>query len=54
MTFGNDTFQRHARMYLEPAVVYKWKMAQQVLLQSLSQEEKVVVSGDMRAHSPGT
>lgn len=49
-----DTFRRHARMYLEPAVVHKWKTEQEAMLQQLSQEQSVIVGGDMRADSPGT
>ncbi|XP_052472998.1 uncharacterized protein LOC128029320 isoform X3 [Carassius gibelio] len=51
--FRYETFQRHARAFIEPAVIHHWKATQDVILQSLSQEEKVIVGGDMRADSPG-
>lgn len=50
--FRYETFQRHARAFIEPAVIHHWKTTQDVNLQSLSQEEKVIVGGDMRADSP--
>ncbi|XP_026081924.1 uncharacterized protein LOC113058343 [Carassius auratus] len=50
--FRYETFQRHARAFIEPAVIHHWKATQDVNLQSLSQEEKVIVGGDMRADSP--
>ncbi|XP_057197996.1 uncharacterized protein LOC130559113 [Triplophysa rosa] len=51
--FKYDTFRRHARLYIEPAVVYKWKHWQNEILHNLSEKEKVIVGGDMRADSPG-
>ncbi|XP_059389305.1 uncharacterized protein LOC132122845 isoform X3 [Carassius carassius] len=51
--FRYETFQRHARAFIEPAVIHHWKATQDVNLQSLSQEEKVIVCCDMRADSPG-
>ncbi|XP_071768737.1 uncharacterized protein LOC139922184 [Centroberyx gerrardi] len=51
--FQYDTFRRHARMYLEPTIIHKWKNRQENLLHQLSQEDKVVVGGDMRADKPG-
>ncbi|KAM4620361.1 uncharacterized protein ACJ7VT_007047 [Polymixia lowei] len=51
--FQYDTFRRHARMFLEPAIIYKWNRAQEVMLQRLSQDQKVIVGGDMRTDSPG-
>uniref|UniRef100_A0A8C9YFY0 Uncharacterized protein n=1 Tax=Sander lucioperca TaxID=283035 RepID=A0A8C9YFY0_SANLU len=48
-----QAFRKHAKTYLEPAIVWKWKRAQQVELQSLSQQSKVIIGGDMRADSPG-
>lgn len=52
--FKYDTFRRHARMCIEPAIVYKWRNWQDEMLQLLAQREKVIVGGDMRADSPGT
>ncbi|XP_067299127.1 uncharacterized protein [Pseudorasbora parva] len=51
--FKHNTFLRHARMYIEPAIVYKWQNWQDGTLHQISQREKVIVGGDMRAVSPG-
>ncbi|XP_061566080.1 uncharacterized protein LOC133420407 isoform X1 [Cololabis saira] len=51
--FKYDTFRRHARSFLEPAIVHKWKAEQDDVLLQLSQEQSVVVGGDMKAGSPG-
>ncbi|KAL0969990.1 hypothetical protein UPYG_G00235660 [Umbra pygmaea] len=51
--FLYDTFRRHARMFVEPAVVHAWKNSQEVMLQQLSQDKKLILCGDMRADSPG-
>ncbi|XDV25389.1 hypothetical protein PO909_029312 [Leuciscus waleckii] len=51
--FRYDTFRRHARMWIEPAVLHKWRNWQDEMLQQLTQREKVIVGGDMRANSPG-
>ncbi|XP_063731390.1 uncharacterized protein LOC134859038 [Eleginops maclovinus] len=51
--FQYDTFRRHARSFLEPAIIHKWKLDQQNLLQQLHQRGQAVVGGDMRADSPG-
>lgn len=45
--------RRHARGFIEPAVIHNWKVIQDVNLQSLSHEEKAIVDGDMRADSQG-
>ncbi|XP_037649668.1 uncharacterized protein LOC119502670 [Sebastes umbrosus] len=51
--FKYDTFQRHARMFIEPAIVNKWNTSQEEMLQRLSEDDKVIVGGDMRADSAG-
>ncbi|XP_028444628.1 uncharacterized protein LOC114562455 [Perca flavescens] len=51
--FRYETFCRHARSFIEPAVIHHWKVTQDVNLQRLCQEEKVILGGDMRADSPG-
>ncbi len=51
--FKYETFWRHARAFIELAVIHHWKVTQDVNLQWLSQEEKVILGGDMRADSPG-
>uniref|UniRef100_A0A8P4G5H1 THAP-type domain-containing protein n=1 Tax=Dicentrarchus labrax TaxID=13489 RepID=A0A8P4G5H1_DICLA len=51
--FQYDSFRRHARMYIEPAIVHRWKTAQTAMLEQLSQLQNVVLGGDLRADSPG-
>ncbi|XP_035037101.1 uncharacterized protein LOC118123687 isoform X1 [Hippoglossus stenolepis] len=51
--FQYDTFRRHASMYLEPSILHKWKIGQEVLLQQLSQKDSIIIGGDMRTDSPG-
>lgn len=51
--FQYDTFRRHARAFIEPAVVHHWKTLQNGFLQRLSQKDKVPLGGDMRVPSPG-
>lgn len=51
--FQYNTFRRHARSFTEPAVIHQRKTLQDVMLQRLSQESKVLVGGDMRADSAG-
>ncbi|XP_034081647.1 uncharacterized protein LOC117552380 [Gymnodraco acuticeps] len=52
--FQYETFRRHARHYLEPAIIHKWKTDQLKIFQQLHhQGGKVTVAGDMRADSPG-
>ncbi len=48
-----ETSQRYARAFIKPAVIHHWKVTQDVNLQHLSQEEKVILGSDMRADSPG-
>ncbi|XP_067217565.1 uncharacterized protein [Chanodichthys erythropterus] len=48
-----DTFRQHARRYIEPAIVHSWKTAQDGMLQQLSQQQNIVLVGDLRADSPG-
>ena len=45
--FQYDTVRRHARAFIEPAVIHHWKTSQDVMLQRLSQEDKVIVGGDI-------
>ncbi|XP_063058166.1 uncharacterized protein LOC134451587 [Engraulis encrasicolus] len=47
------TFQRHARMYIEPAIVHKWRTTQDGLLAELSQQHLIHLRGDMRTDFPG-
>lgn len=48
--FRYETFRRHGRAFIEPAVIHHLKVTQDVNLQWLSQEEKVIVGG---GDSPG-
>lgn len=48
-----DTFRRHARNLVEPAIYHKWKTDQSKLLEEMKRKGKLAVSGDMRADSPG-
>ncbi|XP_034070943.1 uncharacterized protein LOC117545323 isoform X2 [Gymnodraco acuticeps] len=51
---GYGTFRRHAKSYLEPAIIHKWNTDQQQNFDNLQQQGgKVAVAGDMRADSPG-
>ncbi|XP_041855509.1 uncharacterized protein LOC121649045 [Melanotaenia boesemani] len=52
-SYQYDTFRRHARAVIEPAVIHHWKTSQDAMLERLSQESKVILGGDMRADSPG-
>ncbi|XP_035017795.2 uncharacterized protein LOC118112536 isoform X2 [Hippoglossus stenolepis] len=52
--FQHDTFRRHARMFLEPAINHKWKKEQQTMFEELKQKNKIAVVGDVRADSPDT
>ncbi|XP_056596027.1 uncharacterized protein si:ch211-236l14.1 isoform X2 [Triplophysa dalaica] len=51
--FHYYTFRRHCRNFLEPAIVHRWRSEQQNNFQKLRQEERIALSGDMRADSPG-
>lgn len=51
--FTYRTFRRHASMYLEPLIIYKWKKEQVDLVKDLCEADKVIIGGDMRADSPG-
>lgn len=48
-----DTFRRHARNYLEPAVIHKWNLDQKNLFSKLQEGGKVAVAGEMRADTSG-
>ncbi|XP_061622218.1 uncharacterized protein LOC133474470 isoform X1 [Phyllopteryx taeniolatus] len=53
--FPYDTFRRHARMYIEPAIIHKWNTVQDGMLQHLSQHKNVILGGDLllTPDSPG-
>ncbi|XP_073693994.1 uncharacterized protein [Garra rufa] len=48
-----STFRRHARIYLEPLIIYKWKKEQEDLVKDLCEADKVIIGGDMRVDSTG-
>ncbi|XP_042582175.1 uncharacterized protein LOC109084638 [Cyprinus carpio] len=48
-----DAFRRHAKTYLEPAIIHKWNEDQNLQLHYLSQNKNAILGGDMRADSPG-
>ncbi|XP_073695165.1 uncharacterized protein [Garra rufa] len=48
-----DAFRRHARTYLEPAIIHKWNEDQNMQLHDLSKNKNVILGGDMRADLPG-
>lgn len=48
-----DSFRRHTRNYLEPAIVHKWNADQNKLFRKLQEGRKVAVAGEMRAVSTG-
>ncbi|XP_070412113.1 uncharacterized protein [Nothobranchius furzeri] len=50
--FHHFTFRRHARLYIEPAIVHAWKSAQDGMMEELNQQP-AILGGDMRADSPG-
>ncbi|XP_034057592.1 uncharacterized protein LOC117536713 isoform X2 [Gymnodraco acuticeps] len=51
--FEYDTFLRHAKMFIEPAIVSNFKTSQEMMLRRLSEEDKIIPGGDLRADSPG-
>ncbi|XP_043119678.1 uncharacterized protein LOC122362317 [Puntigrus tetrazona] len=48
-----DAFKRHARNYLEPAVIHKWNLDQKSLFRKLRGGGKAAVAGYMRADKQG-
>lgn len=52
--FSRQTYHKHQKNYLIPAVINMWKEEQEQLIQSLHNlEGGVVLSGDGRSDSPG-
>ncbi|KAI7803826.1 hypothetical protein IRJ41_012114 [Triplophysa rosa] len=51
--FHYDAFRRHARNYLEPAIIHRWNFLQTDMFKKLQEQRKVAVAGDMRADTPG-
>lgn len=50
--FQHNTYRRHARLYVEPAIIYKWKSTQDGIMEK-RKEQNAILGGDMRADSPG-
>lgn len=50
--FHYNTFRRHANLYIEPAIIHKWKSAQMAMIEKLKAQNNIL-GGDMRADSPG-
>ena len=53
-THSYAAFRKHAKAYLEPAIIHSWTEWQTHKLQTLSKATSVILGGDMRADSPGT
>ncbi|XP_026097026.1 uncharacterized protein LOC113068514 [Carassius auratus] len=51
--FTHETFRRHCRSFLEPAIIHKWKSDQQKLFQKFRSSGNIGLAGDMRADAPG-
>ncbi|CAJ1081064.1 uncharacterized protein LOC117830406 isoform X1 [Xyrichtys novacula] len=51
--FQKDTFRRHVRMFLEPAIIHKWIKDQQILVQELKQKNKITLGGCIKMDSSG-
>lgn len=52
-THTYDAFRRHARTYLQPAVIHTWNKWQGDAFDALISNGPVILGGDMRADSPG-
>ncbi|XP_056624390.1 uncharacterized protein LOC130437186 isoform X2 [Triplophysa dalaica] len=52
-TVQYGTFRRHARNFLEPAIIHKWNRDQEHLIRQLKERGNLAIAGDMRADSPG-
>ncbi|XP_074520137.1 uncharacterized protein LOC141785613 isoform X2 [Halichoeres trimaculatus] len=51
--FTKDSFNRNVRMFIEPAIIHKWKNDQQTLIQDLRLQNKVAVGGFIKTDPPG-
>lgn len=51
-TIHYNAFRKHANMYLEPLVIWKWKREQELMFKR-RHSKKIILGGDMRADSPG-
>lgn len=52
-THTYDAFNRHARRYLQPAIIHTWNKWQGDAFDGLVHNGPVILGGDMRADSPG-
>lgn len=48
-----DTFRRHSRMFLEPAINHEWKQHQERLFDELKEKREVALGCDLKPYSPG-
>ncbi|KAK7912855.1 hypothetical protein WMY93_013066 [Mugilogobius chulae] len=48
-----DTFKKHSRMFLEPAICHNWKLHQKTVFDDLREQRQLPVAGEMRARPPG-
>lgn len=47
-----DTFRRHSRMFLEPAINHEWKQHQERLFDELKEKREVALGCDLKPYSP--
>ena len=52
-TFTYNTFLRHGKSFIEPAIIHKWKESQNGIFQEQQPPNGIKLGGDMRADSPG-
>ena len=50
---SESTYYEHVSRFLQPGIVWHWRMHQAALLQQMSSDIDICLGGDMRADSPG-
>ncbi|XP_072321146.1 uncharacterized protein [Eucyclogobius newberryi] len=48
-----DTFRKHSRMFLEPAICHNWRRHQETIFDEMQERRELPVAGEMRARPPG-
>ncbi|XP_055085196.1 uncharacterized protein LOC117388953 isoform X2 [Periophthalmus magnuspinnatus] len=48
----SDTFKKHSRMFLEPAICHNWSLHQERVFEELREHRELPVAGDMRVQGP--
>ena len=48
-----NTYRRHAKAFIEPAIIHTWNSSQREMLSQPQPETGMILGGDMRADSPG-